>query len=286
MRSDIQFDVIPAVDNDPDDPPGARQRDVVVRILGPVDVVGAAGPFVRAWTMDLVVYLAMHRRGVSSDEWPAALWPDRMVAEPTRHSTVSAARRALGRDAEGRDHLPRCNRRLRLATTVATDWERFQQLAQAGGPAGPSAWWAALQLVRGRPFEGLRACDWTVLEGIEAHVQDSVVQLAIRLAHHLLAGGDGRGAELAVRRGLAASPYDERLYRLLLAAADCQGNPGGVEAAMDELLVVVGGATPRRRRTAPVDPGTLAWLHPETVAAYRALSRRRAPDQGGVPQPA
>lgn len=259
---------------------------VVVRVLGPVDVVGAARPFSRAWTMDLVVYLAMHPEGVGSDTWPAALWPDRAVAEPTRHSTVSSARRALGCDAEGRDHLPRCNGRLRLASSVTSDWAQFQALAQTEGPEGPPAWQAALELVRGRPFEGLRTVDWTVFEGIEARAQDAVVQVAIRLADHLLTSGDGRGAELAVRRGLAASPYDERLYRLLLSAADRQGNPGGVEAVMDELIVVVGGGTRRRRPNGPLDPEVLAWVHPETVAAYQAVSRRHAFGHRGVRQPA
>lgn len=270
----------------PDRSAAATSPQVTVRVLGPVDVVGAFGPFVRAWTLDLVVYVAMHPRGVRSDEWPAALWPDRVVADPTRHSTVSAARRALGRGADGRDHLPRCNGRLRLAPSVTTDWDRFQALARAEGPAGPAAWGAALELVRGRPFEGLRAADWPVLEGIEAHVQDAVVHVAIRLADHLLTAGDGRGAELAVRKGLAASPYDERLYRLLLAAADRQGNPAGVEAAMDELLVVVGGGAGRRRPQAPLDPTALSWVHPDTVAAYRSLSRRCGSGHPAVAQPA
>ncbi len=245
----------------------------MVRILGPVDVVGAARPFRRAWTLDLVVYLAMHPGGVSGQTWPTALWPDRVVAEPTRYSTVSAARRALGQDAEGRDHLPRCAGRLRLGASVATDWAAFQQLALQDGAAGPRAWHRALGLVRGRPFEGLRAPDWPVLEGVEASVVDAVVQLTIRLADHLLALGDGRGAELAVRRGLAASPYDERRYRLLLAAADRQGNPGGVESAMDELIAVVGGRVARRRPAVPLEAEALTWVHPETAAAYQALSR-------------
>lgn len=264
----------------------APPSEVVVRVLGPVDVVGAARPFARAWALDLVVYLALHPEGASSDAWPAALWPDRLVAEPTRHSTVSAARRALGRDAAGGDHLPHGRGRLRLGPLVTSDWARFEELSGATGPAAPGAWRSALELVRGRPFEGLRAADWPVLEGIDAHVQDAVVQLALRLADHLLACGDGRGAELAVRRGLVASPYDERLYRLLLAAADHQGNPGGVEAAMDELIVAVAGGPVSRRRGARLDPEALAWVHPDTVAAYRAFSRRRVSGRRSLLQPA
>lgn len=257
----------------------------MVRVLGPVQVTGACRPFTRAWTEDLVVYLAMHPRGVSNEVWPVALWPDRIVAEPTRHSTVSAARRALGTDAAGRDHLPRSNGSLRLGPSVTTDWARFQKLAAVEGPEGPRAWADALALVRGRPFEGLRAADWPVLEGFEARVQDDVVRLAIALADHRLAQGDGHGAEQAARLGLLASPFDERLYRLLLTAADLQGNPGGVEAVMDELLMVVGGGTARRRPTVSLDQEVLAWVHPQTADAYRSLSRHAA-RRRAVPQPA
>lgn len=247
--------------------------ELVVRVLGPVDVLGAARPLRRAWTLDLVVYLAMHRRGATAESWTTALWPDRLLADPTRHSTVSAARRALGRSADGTDHLPRASGVLRLGPTVSTDWERFQALASTA--ASPEAWSAGLALVRGRPFDGLGAPDWPILEGIAPMVEDAIVQLAIRLAEHCVGAGDGRGAALAARQGLLASPYDERLYRLLLRAADCEGNPAGVEAVMRELGRLVG----------PV-PGTLTgrtgsdvapWVHPETAELYRALTRRPCP---------
>lgn len=261
-------------------PPAATsQPAVVVRVLGPVDVVGAARPLRRAWTLDLVVFLAMHRRGATADAWSTALWPDRLSAAPTRHSTVSAARRALGRAADGRDHLPHARGVLRLETTVGTDWERFCALAGvagAGESSSPEAWEAALDLVRGRPFEGLRSYDWTVMEGLATAVEDEVVQLALRLAGHRLSSGDGRGAELAARRGLRASPFDERLYRVLLEAADLQGNPAGIETAMSQLmhLVAGAGAVPAGGRPTWADADAMRWVHPQTASLYRSLSRR------------
>jgi len=83
-------------------------------------------------------------------------------------------------------------------------------------------------------------------------------------------GSDDRSAfpvtatvEWAARRGLLVSPYDERLYRMLLRAADLAGNPAGVEAVMAELVRVVADEA---------DP--LASVHPSTLALYRSLSRR------------
>lgn len=254
--------------------------EVEVQILGPVDVRGAAGPFRRAWSLELVAYLAAHPRGATNEAWATALWPDRLMAAPTLYSTASAARRALGRSRAGHDHLPRRHGRLVLAPTVGTDWGRFRRLATS---SSPDAWRQALDLVRGRPFQGLRSPDWTVLEGVAAEVEDGVVQTAARLAEHHLAAGDGHGAARAARRALLASPYDERLYRLLLRAADCQGNPAGVEAAMAELVGLVAGPAPAPARgPAPARPGpwwpveAARWVHPDTAALYRSLSRRPA----------
>jgi DNA-binding SARP family transcriptional activator len=249
--------------------PSAPEPEVIVAILGPVEVRGAAHPFRRAPALDLVVYLALHHRGASNDAWATALWPDRLMAAPTLHSTASAARRALGPSTLGHDHLPRSHGRLQLAPTVGTDYEELRSLSAREDPA---AWRAALDLVRGRPFDGLRSGDWAVLEGVLSAVEEGVVDLALRLARHELAAGSGRRAASAARAGLLASPYDERLYRILLRAADLEGNPAGVERVMAELLQVVGGAG-AGRGPLPTGAFDLRMVHPETATLYRSLSR-------------
>ena len=258
---------------------GSGDHEVEVRVLGPAEVVGAARPFRRAWTLELVAYLALHPRGATSDVWATALWPDRPMAASTLYSTVSAARRSLGRSRSGRDHLPHQRGALRLSPSVTSDWCCLTVLGAAPDPAD---WWRALSLVRGRPFDGLRDPDWTVLEGVAATVEEGVVQLAIRLAEHHLGRGDGCSAARAARRALLASPYDERLYRLLLRAADLQGNPAGVEAAMSELVRLVAGGGHRCRSGRRSVGDAAAYVHPETVALYRALSRRPPAAAGEV----
>ena len=86
---------------------------VEILVLGPVRIIGAARPFTRAWSLELVVYLAMHPGGATSDQWATHLWPNRSMAQASLHSTASAARRALGSTATGGDHLPRSHGRLR-----------------------------------------------------------------------------------------------------------------------------------------------------------------------------
>jgi Flp pilus assembly protein TadD len=105
-----------------------------------------------------------------------------------------------------------------------------------------------------------------LLEGIAANVEAAVVDLASRQAEHSLSTGDADDAAWAARKGLLVSPYDERLYRILLRSADQAGNPAGVESVMTELLRLV---------AEDVEP--LDAVHPETLDLYRALSRRPAP---------
>jgi hypothetical protein len=267
--------ILPSLSNRAD--PG-RPDGVEVAVLGPVEVRGAARPFVRARSLDLVVYLAMHPRGATNDGWATALWPDRVMAPPTLHSTASAARRSLGRSSVGQDHLPRGHGRLRLSDSVTTDWIRLRALAER---TEPEAWRQALDLVRGTPFGGLRNADWTILDGFSAEIEEAVVELALRLGDHQLSRDDGPGATRTARRALRATPHDERLYRLLLLAADAQGNAIAVESVMNELLWVSGcGDEVGNAAGLPPGNGAPTWVHPVTTALYRSLSRRPHPATG------
>ncbi len=237
------------------------QPTILVRVLGPVEISGAARQFTRAWAIELIVYLSMHPGGVGNEVWAAALWPDKEMAQASLHSTASAARRSLGTSASGDDHLPRSRGRLALGPAVRTDWDSFVNLSRS---SLPEDWQEALSLIRGRPFEGLRSPDWVVLEGVLATIEAVVVDLACRFAVHCLEQRlDSRGADWAARQGLRVSPYDERLYRVLLRAADAAGNPAGVESIMTELIHLVAD---------DVEPYDA--VHPETLALYRQLSRR------------
>jgi DNA-binding SARP family transcriptional activator len=255
---------------------------IEIDALGPVEIRGAARPFCRGAAKELVVYLAFHRQGARSDVWAAALWTDRYIAPSTLHSTASVARRALGQSANGTDHLPRGGRRLRLAETVRTDVDRFTEVIADPDPAG---WGEALSLVRGRPFEGLNLADWAVLDGTQAYLESMVVDTALGMAEHLLRQGRGEDAEWAIRRGLRASPYDERLYRALLWAAEIMGNRVGMRATMAELrcLAADGGSAGRNAKPGTSGPAALSLLHPKTLSLFRDLSRGELPAARGDP---
>ncbi len=248
---------------------------IELALLGPFGLSGLVSPFRRSAARELVVYLALHRQGVGVATWSDALWPARLMSQATLYSTVSDARRALGHGPGGRERLPRQGRRLRLDDSVTTDVERFAALASS---RDPRAWSEALSLVRGTFLEGLVLTDWAIFDGTQAQVESMVVMTALKAAEHLLRKRSGAQAELMLRRALRVSPYDERLYRALLRAADAQGNRAALRSTMAELLSVAGkGATESgvdlvRRRSESI--------HPRTVALYRQLARGPVPATG------
>ncbi len=238
-----------------------------VSILGPVVVHGAGRPFRRPWALELVAYLAAHREGACTEQWVAALWPDRTMAIATIHSVSSEARRALGRSLLGIDHLPRSHGGLRLGATVGTDWSHFRELSRRDDP---TSWRRALLLVRGRPFDGLRAPDWPVLDGLQAEIETSIADLAERAALAELGAGNGREAADLLRMALRGCA-DERLYRLLLRATDAIGDRLGLEGVMEELArrSGCGDAGPMRRCEEERYRGA---VHRQTLELYRELS--------------
>jgi DNA-binding SARP family transcriptional activator len=235
-----------------------------MRLLGPVEVHGAPGPFDRPKVIESLAYLAVNRGGATKTAWATALWPDRHMSPNSLNTSLWQLRRALGVDASGKRRFPPSrSRRLRLGAGVCTDLELFEALACDPSPVRAGE---ALGLVRGRPFDGLGDPEWLVLEGHTSRVESLVVATALRAAGCALDAGDPDRASLAARQAILASPYDERLYRILMMAASAGGNAGGVKATMRALCRVLGVDAPA--------------LSEETRETYGRLTRR-APSRAG-----
>lgn len=210
-----------------DTPPQPAPASIDIRVLGPVELVGADAPR-RTQLLELLVYLALHRRGAHADQLATALWSGPAVAAKTVRNRIAEARALVGgaiSDGPG----------WRLADTVSTDWQHFQALA-AGSPDQQRE---ALALVRGRPFEGFDDADWIDLEGFRTEIEAAIVDLAVTVAERALADGAPAAAYTAARAGLRASRYDERLYRLAMRAADDEGSTAKVRNLMRELRTVL-----------------------------------------------
>lgn len=235
---------------------------VVIAVLGPVVVRGAAEPFRRPAALELAVYLAFHRGAVRHAQWSIAIWPDQPVALSTVHSTCSDCRRALGCAEDGALHLPR-GVEVQLRDTVTTDVDLFATLSSSGDPLQVLR---AMRLVRGPLFAGLRRSDWAVLDGTQSLVESLVVQVALAEADRSIREDRGTVAEWVVRRALRLCPRDERLHRMLLRAMDAQGNRLGLRTAMAQLRTLAGGTAPSWGTGVASDS-----VHPDTAALYRGL---------------
>ncbi|MGG2463804.1 LysM peptidoglycan-binding domain-containing protein [Streptomyces sp. RGM 3693] len=217
----------------------------VVRMLGPVDVVGARGTIEskrERTCVELATYLVLHpgRDHHSLDE---AMWPGRTIDRKYRNATVSRLRSWLGTDDHGEPYLPAVANttdvRYALAGTVDSDWHYFQRLtvaaATASGPKAAVHLRAALDLVRGRPFAGVNPRRYAWAEHQTQDMISAIVDAAADLAEHHLTERDPRGALWAATKGLDAAPEMESLYRILFRAYAAIGDYEALERAAERL---------------------------------------------------
>ncbi|MDO5083651.1 MAG: bacterial transcriptional activator domain-containing protein, partial [Arachnia propionica] len=152
-----------------------------------------------------------------------------MIAEGTRRSVMSRLRGWLGRSPGG-EHLPDAySGRIQLASTVSSDWERFQSLLAGGvNQASEAALTEALALVRGAPLAGYEF-QWGWAESLRCDMVAMITDAAVVLAERCLAKRDLQAAEWALAQGSLVGPDNEALTarRILLRAA--QGDRTAVD---------------------------------------------------------
>ncbi|MEU2718519.1 LysM peptidoglycan-binding domain-containing protein [Streptomyces sp. NPDC007205] len=219
----------------------------VVRVLGPVDVVGARGTLTekkrqRTYT-ELAVWLVLHpghhAAALDHRALDEALWPDRdEVSLKYRNAVVSRTRTWLGRDTDGQPYVPllkTANSRYSISSSVGCDWHDFQRLAQAGkDPNNEHADLAlrrALELVRGRPFSSTDRRRYKWAEHLALVMTMEIVDAAEILAERRLAAHDPRGALWAATKGLEVAPAVESLHRILFQAYAAIGDYEALERA-------------------------------------------------------
>ena len=199
----------------------------------------------------------------------ALLWPSGAVTRGALHNAVYEARDVLGAHQDGSPYLARAtdgDGRYRLHPAVTTDHARFVALRHAAArvddpAARASVLREALGLVRGPALTGRgRGFDWATRFGTA--IESEVVDAALDAAEAYLELDDPKSSSWSARQGLLASPYDERLYVALMAAAHASGSVAAVNTIYAELQTVVADDVE------PVDS-----IHPDTVAAYERYSR-------------
>jgi nucleoid-associated protein YgaU/DNA-binding SARP family transcriptional activator len=241
-----------------------------VRVLGPVEVVGA-GEFTSVKAEELVVYLALHRHAADADSLQEALWPGKKPSAGRLHTAVWRARQAIGNDAEGQPHLPNAKHgRYQLSAQVGLDLQRFNNhisRAKANPDTAVQELRAALGLVRGRPLSATSAeYAWVTydLHAIEQQISDAAHQLA----ELHLERDEAEQARWSAERGLLADPYCELLHRDLMLAAATTGNLGEVRSIMGNLRALLENGSENNDAD--------DYLHPATLQLYSSLTNASA----------
>lgn len=230
----------------PEEPPGPP----MVRVLGRVELSGTTGVELpsthQRQATELIAFLAFNPGSRGSDI-SKALWPTREPNLATRRSAVSRARRWLGVDGEGYEYLPRywsaddggqadlesAGYRLR---GVTTDWHRFCDLVGPDLTQTPTEdLLTALELVRGRPFEGVPLRKYAWAEQLMHTISSGVVDVSHEVARRALLAGDVATARHASQVGRLADPVDERSWRNGIRAELASGRRDAVGRLVDRL---------------------------------------------------
>lgn len=253
-----------AVESVPTDP----TPEVEVRVLGPVEVHGV-DVINRRRTVELITYLALHPGGVSADRLKTAIWPEAEPTQGTFNVTVHRARSALGIDKDGNHHLPHAvtnGGNYSVGPHVAVDLARFNSLVRRARSSHDEAveadlLRAAIGLLRGQVFEGVRCYEWAFTEAIVTEAEATISDAAHRLAQLELAQGHADAATWAATQGLKAVPGSEPLFRDRMEAAHLNGDPAAVDRIVDELCRYI-------ETLEPLDD-----LHPDTIKLWRRIGR-------------
>jgi hypothetical protein len=214
--------------------PEARQPwTLMVRVLGPVEVVdaeGRAAPFERAKALELVTWLAQHPQSATRAGARAALWAID-VSNASFSNVVSEARRALARLApppDGEEWVPRTYaERLPLHPEVVLDADlvrdHLERARRLRDTEAVEELRCALELVRGAPYAG-RSYLWPDAEALPSTLTLLVTTVAAELAQRLLDTGDLDGVFAATAVGLEVLPGHEELIALRLRAHARRGD--------------------------------------------------------------
>ncbi|WP_322760564.1 bacterial transcriptional activator domain-containing protein [Frankia sp. Cr2] len=264
-----------------------RPNDAEIRVLGAVtvDAPGPLEPERRDLLTELVVYLALHRNGISTSDLSTAIWPHGASGDAVT-AALDDARAWLGPASGGGPRIRAGDDGCwRLTDDVRCDWDLFVAYVHRSGRADANTdtntdadtdaeedLITALRLVTGPLWTNLpdHRYDWLASSPIRTSIATTVVDVAHRLALLTLGYGDTVTAVAACRTGLRAVPTAEVLWRDLLRTVAARRDRKALEAVIGETY----------RMIAP--PRSGLKVQTETAALVRELLsglRRRQPER-------
>lgn len=203
----------------------------------------------RAWTTEVVAYLACHPRGVTAEQIGEDLWPTDLRATTTSkvRQAIYMVRKRLGTDpATGDEYVPTAinptgGPGLYRIDGLLVDADLFRRLRLRGvarGAEGMSDLQAALDLVTGPPFSDRRpnGYAWLADDPLDHTYTGMIVDVAHVVATHHLAAGRPELAATAAQIALMAGSADDVALLDLVAACDAQGNRAEADRLVQRIL--------------------------------------------------
>jgi hypothetical protein len=276
-------DEVPLAGQAAEETPPDPEWQVMVRLLGPLDIVGRDGRTptgeLRDRTLEVIAWLVTHRHRATRADLVDAVWPDG-VRSSTVTNVLGKARNVLaqlaGREAQA--WIPAYQSQLRIHPALTSDLEQMQTLVgyaernRARPQAAIRALRRALELVRGTPVR----YSWADAE-LGSTLVTVPVAAAVLLAELCLEEGDIGGVLDATARGLALLPAHSELFALRMKARAAAGDIDGVRAEYDayvraELADPLYDDEPNRK---------LEQLHQDLVRSARRNGHSASPDRQG-----
>jgi hypothetical protein len=209
----------------------------LVRLLGPVEVVsvdGASVRFDRSKSLELVVWLSLHRERPTRSKARAALW-DTGVTAATFSNVVSDARRSMARvvpPAADDEWIARTlTEELSMHELVVTDADllgaRVDAARRLPSFEAVEMLRPGVELISGLPFESSNYM-WPDAEGHTSALVLLATHAATELAAHYLVLGDIDGVFWATGQGLKVLSGHEELIAMRMRAQAARGDRSGV----------------------------------------------------------
>ena len=218
-----------------------------VRVLGnvrienakgiePGSVAGGSTPRAK----EVIVYLALHPEQ-STEEYDQAIHPNKVMSASKRNPLISRARKWLDTDPEGNDYLARYDvaKCYTLHSDVLTDWHVFQELVGDDVAAASSGRLeAALELVTGQPFSGVRSSrgSWAWSEADQQHMVAAIADVAYEVAERAKEDANAPLLLKAAIQGGRVNPASEIHKRHKLEAFAMHQDREGFEATVTQIL--------------------------------------------------
>jgi DNA-binding SARP family transcriptional activator len=224
-------------------------------------------------SVELVAYLALHLGDeITSDRLRTRVLgsADADAASKTLFNVATAARRALGTDADGMPLFPPGTRagHYRVTEGVTVDVQRVATLAAAGSAtedpdAAMDLLRAALSLVEGEPLaNALSGYAWWEAEGHGARIAAVLVNAASDLAALAVSAGRFDLAQWGLSQARLADPYSEAISRAAMQVAAAAGDADRLRREWRDC----------QRRMDELDPGSAP--SPRTERLYGELAQR------------